>query len=177
MHVVKRNGESVPYDIEKVRNVIRWAGEGLEVNPLELESKIDIVIEEGMDTRDIQKNLIAHAAALTSLENPDWKYIAGRLLIMSLWKQLGKNPKEQANNYVNFVYNMVAQRKYDDKLIIHYNESELHEAGSYIVPDRDLDFDYAGAIKLKRSYLIEGESPQEAFMSMALLLAIPEAKE
>lgn len=177
MHVIKRNGETVPYDIEKVRNVIRWAGEDLDINPLELESKIDIVIQEGMDTRDIQKNLIAHAATLTSSENPDWKYVAGRLLIMSLWKQLGKNPKERANNYVSFVYNMVAERKYDDKLIVHYNEEELHEAGAYINPDRDLDFDYAGAIKLKRSYLIEGESPQEAFMSMALLLAIPEAKE
>lgn len=177
MQVVKRNGELVPYDIEKVKNVIRWAGEGLEINPLELESKIDIVIEEGMDTKNIQKNLITHAATLTSLENPDWKYVAGRLLVMSLWKQLGKNPKEKANNYINFVYNMVAERKYDDKLIIHYSEDELHEAGSYICPNRDLDFDYAGALKLKRSYLIEGESPQEAFMSMALLLAIPEAKE
>lgn len=177
MNVIKRNGENVSYDIEKVRNVIRWAADGLDINPLELEAKIDIVIKEGMDTRDIQKNLITHAATLTNLENPDWKFVAGRLLIMSLWKQLGKNPKDKANNYVNFVYDMVANRKYDDKLIVNYSEEELHEAGSYIAPDRDLDFDYAGAIKLKRSYLIEGESPQEAFMSMSLLLAIPERPE
>ncbi len=45
------------------------------------------------------------------------------------------------------------------------------EAGSWINPDWDTNYDYAGAVLLTNRYLLPDELPQEAFLTCALLLA------
>lgn len=171
MKVTKRNGVLSDFDISKIKQVIEWASSGLDVQPLELESKIDIVLYDGISTSDIQKNLVTHAVDLTSLDAPDWRFVAGRLHIMSLWKVLGGN---KARNFVDYLYKMIEKGIYTDDYIVYYNEDELMEAGEYIVVDRDLDYDYAGALKLTRNYLLPGESPQQMYMAIALLLGAME---
>ena len=165
------------FDISKIKQVISWMSQGLDVDPLVIESKCDVVFYDGITTKEIQKNLVDVCVSLVSVDTPDYKYAAGRGLMMSLWKKLGRDKPNIARNYVDFVYEMIAAGKYDDSLIAMYSEEELMLAGERIVPDRDLDFDYAGAVKMKKSYLIPGESPQEAFMTIAMLLASVEKKE
>ena len=40
--VIKRSGEVVNYDIQKVRRMVEWAVKGFDLNPLKLESNLAI---------------------------------------------------------------------------------------------------------------------------------------
>lgn len=56
--IVKRNGEIVPLDITKIRQVIKWAAEDLNINTIELESNLQLRFRNNMTTKEIQENLI-----------------------------------------------------------------------------------------------------------------------
>ena len=64
--VTKRDGTKELYDVSKIKKSIQMASEGLDVNPLELESKFIQFLKPGIKTRDIQLNVIQHAIQLAS---------------------------------------------------------------------------------------------------------------
>ena len=75
--VIKRGGEIAHYDVTKMRKVINWASEGLEVNSIELESNFEMSLKDNITTREIQQSLIFSALKLTSIDELDWKYVSG----------------------------------------------------------------------------------------------------
>src|SRR6478735_6022356 len=83
--VEKRDGTKEPYDVSKIKKSIQMAAEGQDVNPLELESKFDQFLKNGIKTRDIQLNVIQHAIQLATPSAPDWVNVAGRALAMDEW--------------------------------------------------------------------------------------------
>lgn len=171
--VVKRDGSLTDLNIDKIKKVIDLATKDLEVNKLELESSLTTALVDGVTTRTIQDNLINNAVNFTSLEYPDWRYVAGRLLMMNIWKEtvLSRGYRFNKHSFNNHVISMVDNGLYDTKLLDTYSDEELDEVGSYINYERDLDYDYAGASLLQKRYLIEGELPQEMYMTISLLLA------
>jgi ribonucleoside-diphosphate reductase alpha chain len=64
-----------------------------------------------------------------------------------------------------------------DRQILEYSIAELAEAGTWINPDWDRDYDYAGAVLLTKRYLLTNELPQEAYLTCGLLLASREQPE
>ena len=82
MKVTKRNGSKEDFDIVKVKQSIAFACENVDVNPLELESRIDYFLKDGIKTSDIQLNIIDHAKQLASPENPEWLLVAGHAFAM-----------------------------------------------------------------------------------------------
>lgn len=176
IEVIKRSGKSAPLDVSKIRKVVNWACAGKDVNSIALESGLKTRLRNGITTRDIQDNLINCALELCDLEQPDWRYVAGRLHIWSLWKETLVHRGYSYSNYGETVKNFVQQGKYDDRILT-YTTAELEEAGSWINSDWDLDYDYAGAVLLTSRYLLPQELPQEAFLTCALLLAMEESPE
>ncbi len=186
--VIQRNGEIRPLDITKIRRVVEWACEGLEVNPLALESGLTSRLRDGITTREIQENLINVATQLFCVEETDWKYVAGRLHIWGLWKDtrikrefggyLSRTvfKRLEGAEYAKYVQWQVERGVYDSKITEIYDEKNLEIAGKWIYPEYDKDFDYAGAIMLGERYLLDCELPQEAFLTCALLLASVEEK-
>ena len=172
--VTKRNGDQAPLDIGKIRDVVHWACKGLDASTIELEAGLNTRLKDGVTTREIQENLIQCALEMCSPQEPDWRYVAGRLHIWSLWKDTLVERGHQYGQYPQMVADKVEAGAYDDRLL-EYSEAELAEAGSWINPDWDLDYDYAGAVLLTKRYLLDHELPQEAFLTCALLLALPEA--
>ena len=172
MKVLKRSKEAEGFDISKVKKVAKWACTGLPVDPLVLESKISFIFKDGVSTSDIHKNMIYHAKLLVSVEDPEWSIVAGRLLMMKMWKDRGHIKGYRP--YAPYVMSMVSTGKYSPSIVHYYSPDELHEASSWIVEDRDLLYDFAGANLLNHRYLIEGELPQEMYLTIALLLASPE---
>ncbi|MFZ8785637.1 ATP cone domain-containing protein, partial [Thermocrinis sp.] len=81
MKVVKRSGALKDLDIRKIRTVVGFACKGLRVDPLELEMDAQIQFRDGITTKEIQQLLIRTAAEKVSAENPDWTYVAARLLL------------------------------------------------------------------------------------------------
>jgi ribonucleoside-diphosphate reductase alpha chain len=188
INVIQRSGETRPLDITKIRQVVEWACEELEVNPLALESGLTSRLRDGITTREIQENLINVATQLFCVEETDWKYVAGRLHVWGLWKDTRIKRKFggylsrtvfrrlEGTSYAKYVQWQVDRGVYDSKITEIYDEKDLEIAGEWIYPEYDKDFDYAGAIMLSERYLLDCELPQEAFLTCALLLASVEEK-
>jgi ribonucleoside-diphosphate reductase alpha chain len=171
--VKHRDGSKTDWDVSRIRRVVNWACDGLEAEPTALESSLQTRIRDGVTTRQIQENLISCALELCSPEEPDWRYVAGRLYVYDHNKEVAKTRREAG--FADRVSSWVYAGKYDRRLK-KYSSEELLEAQEYLVEQRDFDYDYAGASLLSRRYLMEGETIQEAYMVLALLLAIPSGK-
>lgn len=176
INVTKRNGQSVALDITKIRDVVKWACEGLDASTIELESGLTTRLKDGVTTREIQDNLIQCALEMCSPEESDWRYVAGRLHIWSLWKDTFIERGYQYGQYAKAVAEKVASGVYDSRLS-EYSVEDLEVANTWINSDWDLDYDYAGAVLLTKRYLLEQELPQEALLTCALLLSLPEKPE
>ncbi|WP_083997985.1 ribonucleoside-diphosphate reductase subunit alpha [Picosynechococcus sp. PCC 7003] len=175
-YVIKRSGKRAPLDVTRIRNVVQWACQDLEANTIELEAGLKTRLKDGVTTREIQENLIQCALEMCSPEEPDWRYVAGRLHIWSLWKDTLVARGYQYGQYSQLVAEKVAAKAYDERLL-QYSAAELEIANGWINPDWDMDYDYAGAVLLTKRYLLDDELPQEAFLTCALLLALPEKPE
>ncbi|MCA2692248.1 MULTISPECIES: ribonucleoside-diphosphate reductase subunit alpha [unclassified Microcystis] len=173
IRVIRRDGSTTSLNIGKIRDVVEWACEGKKVNSIALEAGLTTRLRDGITTREIQDNLINCALEMCSPEEPDWRYVAGRLHIWSLWKDTLVVRGYQYGNYEETVKTQVKNRLYDERLLI-YSEAELKEAGAWINPDWDIDYDYAGALLITSRYLLKNELPQEALLTCSLLLAIVE---
>jgi ribonucleoside-diphosphate reductase alpha chain len=174
--VIRRNGASTTLDITKIRAVVNWSCRALSANPITLEASLTTRLRSGITTREIQDNLIRCALELCSPEEPDWRYVAGRLHIWSLWKDTQVSRGYQYGDYAQTVHTKVTEGQYDRR-ILDYTPAELAIANQWINPDWDTDYDYAGAVLLTQRYLLPDELPQEAFLTCALLLASVEAPD
>ncbi|MFM6059589.1 MAG: ATP cone domain-containing protein, partial [Microcystis aeruginosa] len=170
IRVIRRDGSTTSLNIGKIRDVVEWACEGKKVNSIALEAGLTTRLRDGITTREIQDNLINCALEMCSPEEPDWRYVAGRLHIWSLWKDTLVVRGYQYGNYEKTVKTQVKNRLYDERILI-YSEAELTEAGSWSNPDWDIDYDYAGALLITSRYLLKNELPQEALLTCSLLLA------
>lgn len=176
INVIRRDGSSTPLNITKIRSVVEWACTGYDVSPIILESGLTTRLRNGVSTRDIQDNLIDCALGMCSPEEPAWRYVAGRLHIWSLWKDTQVGRGFGYGDYWQAVQFQITAQRYD-RQILSYSPAELTEAGTWIDPDWDRDYDYAGAVLLTKRYLLPNELPQEAFLTCALLLASQEQPE
>ena len=176
--VIKRSKEIVDFDILKIRNVIEWAVEGLDVSPIKLESNLKMSLKPKMTSIEIHQMVIHSALELTSLEEPEWSQVASRLKLISMYKdacQTRDYSKFGYDKYTRFVKQAIKEGLYDDVITKKYNNEELKRAGKLINPDYDLIFDYAGMNIMDVRYLIKKEDkifelPQEAFLTIALLI-------
>ncbi len=188
MMVIKRNQQESPIDIKEIRQAIKWACDGLGVDPLELESHITSIYTGDRDTittKEIQFSLIDQALRMTTVERPEFRVVAARLLVMEIYKEAAHHRNYENfgyGDYLEFVKLAVEKKHYDSVIVEKYSEVEIYEAGQMIKPHFDLDFDYAGARLLVNRYLIKDkdatfELPQELFMTASLFLAMNEPKE
>lgn len=186
--VQKRDGDLVPFNVAKIKKAIEWACEGLKVNPLELESRISLNVKNNMSTVQIQESLISIALSLTNIEkfeNLDWRFVASRLLLLNLYKESKRTRGHDYfgyGSYYIFIKKAVDNGIYDKQILQEYSEEEIREFEKERNPSYDYDYDYAGMNLLKTRYLmkLEGntfELPQDMYLTIALLLAIPEKKE
>jgi ribonucleoside-diphosphate reductase alpha chain len=196
MRVIKRTGYIEPLSINKIRSIINFACNGLRVNPYELEMDARIQFREDITTKEIQQLLIRTAAEKISPENPDWQYVAARLLLYDLYKDVGYirgyKVKDKINgkykpynpeSFYTLVKTYTDRGIYGEYLLREYSKEEFDTLASYINPDRDLLFNYTGIKVLYDRYLVRDENgnvielPQEMYMLIAMTLAIPEKKE
>ncbi|MBE9167415.1 ribonucleoside-diphosphate reductase [Pleurocapsales cyanobacterium LEGE 06147] len=176
IQVIRRDGSPTSLNVAKIRTVVDWACSGKDVNPITLEAGLTTRLRHGVTTREIQDNLINCALELCSPTEPEWCYVAGRLHIWSLWKDTIVSRGYGYGNYPATVKLQVEANRYDPTILL-YSDEELATAGSWLNPEWDKDYDYAGAVLLTRRYLLADELPQEAFLTCALLLASPEGPQ
>lgn len=176
IQVIKRNGTLTPLNVGKIKDVVNWACANQDVNSIALEAGLTTRLRHGISTREIQDNLINCALEMCSKDEPNWRYVAGRLLMWSVIKDTYVARNYTYGQYQKTVHDFVESKQYDSRILI-YSNAQLEEAGSWINPDWDLDYDYAGVVLLNNRYLLKNELPQEAFLTCALLLASVEKPE
>ncbi len=177
--VINREGIRETLNIEKIREKLVRACEGLEVNMVELESHVDSIYEENITTKKIQESLINLAVSMTSFEESDWTSVAGRLLMMEVEREVFHNRGTSYSNFSQTIGNLCREGIYDERLK-RYSTRDLEELGEYIKPERDMLFDYAGANMFTSRYLLKHEGllwelPQEVFMAIAMMLSLEES--
>ena len=196
MHVLKRNGQKEALDISKIRIAIGFACEGIDVDPMELELDAQIQFRDGISTKEIQQLLIRTAAEKVSPQTPQWQYVAARLLLYDLYKEVGHlrgyKVKDKLNgkykpynpdSFYQLVKTYAEKGIYGSYLLEEYTEEEFNTLSRYIDPDRDLLFNYTGIKVLVDRYLVRDEDgnvvelPQEMYMLIAMTLALPEKRE
>lgn len=166
--VTKRSGDIEAYQASKVKNVIAFATEGLDVNPLELESKFDETLYDGIPTSLIHKNLIHHARTLCAAECPDWTFVAGRLLTMLVWAETAA----YETDFAAFISKQKLLGRYTHPALVNAFTTEDHLfLGGKIRKERDLDHSYGSALTAQKKYLLKGECIQQMHMANAMIIA------
>lgn len=162
--VEKRDGTKEAYDVTKTKESIRLACEGLNVNPLILESRLDQTIKNGMKTKDIQANIITHAVQLATIDEPEWIQVAGKAYAMDEWasfKLKGKSLRQVIK------YN-VRKGVYDASLEKAYSDHEMDALNIHINMERDLEHSHSSLVTARKKYLAKTELNQHMHMVNAM---------
>ena len=87
--VIKRNGDKDSLNLEKVHKMVEHACEGLAgVSASQVEISSGIQFFDGIESEQIQNILIKSASDLISLDSPNYQFVAARLLLFSVRKQV-----------------------------------------------------------------------------------------
>ncbi|PCJ20541.1 MAG: ribonucleoside-diphosphate reductase subunit alpha [Candidatus Cloacimonadota bacterium] len=183
IRVVKRDGTVVPIDVYKIKKVISFACEHTDCDPLELEMDAHVQFRNDITTEEIQKMVIQTAVEKISLEEPEWQFVAARLLLYDVYKKVclyRDIQKKPYTDFYTFIVSATKQGLYSDTILERYTKKEIEELSTYIKPERDLLFTFVGIKTLSDRYLIRNgnkeilELPQESFMGIAMFLASKE---
>ena len=90
INVKKRNGRGTEsLQLEKMHKMVDMACEGLAgVSASQVEIQSGIQFYDGITTQEIQEILIRSASDLIDLDHPNYQFVAARLLLFALRKQL-----------------------------------------------------------------------------------------
>jgi ribonucleoside-diphosphate reductase alpha chain len=175
--VKKRDGRIESLDLDKMHLMVEEACKGLAgVSASQVEMTSGIQFYSGITTAEIQEILIRSASDLIDLDHPNYQYVAARLLLFAVRKQLYGKMKELPH-LEQHIYVCVNKEVYDNDIFNKYSKEEIERANSYIDHDRDYLFTYAGLRQVVDKYLVQDrstggvyETPQFMYMMIALTI-------
>ena len=90
IQVKKRNGRGIePLDLDKIHEMVEQACIGVGgVSASQVEMHSQLSFYDGITTADIQETLIRSASDLITLDNPNYQFVAARLLLFALRKSI-----------------------------------------------------------------------------------------
>ncbi len=156
--VKKRNGSIEPLNLEKMHVMVEQACEGLAgVSASQVEINSGIQFYDGISTGEIQEILIKSASDLIDLDHPNYQFVAARLLLFALRKQLFGRMHENPS-VKDHVEKCVQKGVYDEEILDLYSDEEYNKLQSFIDHDRDFLFTYAGLRQVVDKYLVQDRS-------------------
>ena len=176
--VVKRDGTTEPINLDKIHKMVEHACEGLSgVSASQVEINSGIQFYDGIKTSDIQEILIRSANDLITLENPNYQFVASRLLLFGLRKSVyGDHPNRRPSLY-NHLKDGIEKKIYDSELITKYSVEEWDKIDAMLDHERDFLFTYAGLRQIVDKYLVQDrstgvlyETPQYMYILIAATL-------
>ena len=172
--VIKRNGKNEPLDLNKLHVMVEEACKDLAgVSASQVEIQSGIQFYDGITTDEIQEILIRSASDLVSLDNPNYQFVAARLLLFAVRKQLYGRMHETPT-VKEQVEQCVAKEVYDAEILDLYSDEEFDKLQSFIDHDRDYLFTYAGLRQVCDKYLVQDRSNGKVYETpqfMYLLIA------
>ena len=174
-NVLKRDGSIEPLDLEKMHIMCEEACKNLAgVSASQVEIQSGIQFYDGITTAAIQEILIKSASDLISLENPNYQYVAARLLLYAIRKSLYGRLWELPHLY-DHITDCVEKEVYDADVLVKYSREEIETLNDIIDHDRDFIFTYAGLRQVADKYLVQDRSTGQVYETpqfMYLLIAM-----
>jgi len=174
--VVKRNGNSEKIDLDKVHKMVEHACLGLaNVSASQVEMNSGLQFFDGIKTSDIQEILIRSANDLISLDNPNYQFVAARLLLFGLRKNVYGDHPDNHPSILKHVFTCTERGVYDKAIISKYTEAEWSQIDTWIDHHRDYLFTYAGLRQVVDKYLVQDRSTGEVFETpqfMYMMIAV-----
>ena len=174
--VVKRDGETTTLQLEKVHKMVEHACEGLAgVSESAVEINSGLQFFDGIETKDIQEILIRSANDLITLENPNYQFVAARLLLFGLRKSVYNGHPDKHPALKDHVETCVNRGVYDSEVLRKFTDEEWENLNGYIDHDRDFLFTYAGIRQVTDKYLVQDRSTGEVFETpqfMYMMIAV-----
>lgn len=162
INVIKRDGSSVPFDIERLHTVVDRACDGLPgVSMSEVIAASKIQFTDNMRTDRIQDILIQAAASLISVDKPNYQYVAARLKSYDLRKSAYGQYKPP--HLLDIFAKNIKLGVYDREFLDLYTTEEFDELQSVINHKRDKNFTWAAMGQLAEKYLLRDRSKKNAF--------------
>ena len=182
--VKKRDGRIESLDLDKMHLMVEEATTGLAgVSASQVEMKSGIQFYDGITTEEIQEILIRSASDLIDLDHPNYQYVAARLLLFAVRKQIYGKMRELPHLEAHIV-NCTNVDVYDKEIFVKYSKEEIDKVNSMIDHDRDFLFTYAGLRQVVDKYLVQDrsnggvyETPQFMYMMIALTIFAEYPKE
>lgn len=190
MHVIKRNGEKVPLEIEKWQSQIQKICDGIDgVSPSMIEMAAQANLYDGISTRQLdQMALRAMIDLIDEEEHPDvghinYQYAAGKQRITMLRKDI--YGQYDVPRLYDIVKKNVADNFYTPDLLTWYTEEEWDQMDKMVDHDKDEALPYAAADQLIEKYLVQDrtksghvvESPQVRYIVAAATAFHAEQKD
>ena len=182
--VKKRDGRVEPLDLDKIHIMVEEACRGLAgVSASQVEMKSGIQFYDGITTEEIQEILIRAASDLIDLDCPNYQFVAARLLLFALRKQLYGKMRELPS-LEQHIMDCVHAQVYDSDIFNKYSKEEISKVESFIDHHRDFLFTYAGLRQVADKYLVQDrstggvyETPQFMYIMIALTIFAEYPKE
>ena len=163
--VKKRNGSIEPLNLEKMHVMVEEACKNLAgVSASQVEIQSGIQFYDGISTGEIQEILIKSASDLIDLDHPNYQYVAARLLLYSVRKQIYGRLHDHPT-LVDHVKKNIDRGVYDPEILNLYSEEEFNKLQGFIDHDRDYIFTYAGLRQVVDKYLVQDRSTGELYES------------
>jgi ribonucleoside-diphosphate reductase alpha chain len=175
--VQKRDGRIESLDLDKMHLMVEEACNGLAgVSASQVEMKSGIQFYDGITTAEIQEILIRSASDLIDLDHPNYQFVAARLLLFALRKNLYGKMRELPN-LEDHIMSCTNIDVYDKEIFNKYSKEEIEKVNSYIDHSRDFLFTYAGLRQVVDKYLVQDrsaggvyETPQFMYIMIALTI-------
>jgi ribonucleoside-diphosphate reductase alpha chain len=183
-NVVKRNGSVEGLDLNKLHLMVEEACRDLAgVSASQVEMQSGIQFYDGITTAEVQEILIRSASDLIDLEHPNYQFVAARLLLFAIRKQLFGRMHE-CQTVLEHTQKCVELGVYDAEILALYNAEEFEKLQSFIDHGRDYLFTYAGLRQVVDKYLVQDrsngqvyETPQFMYMLIAATIFSKYPKE
>ena len=179
--VIKSDGSKVVIDLDKIHKMVEMSCRNITgVSESLVEMNSGLQFYDGITTQEIQKILVKSASDLISLESPNYQFVAARLLLFAVQKQVFNTKWKDSEIYPplkDIVERNVEKGLYTEDLLNDYTDKEYEKLNSYLRHSRDYEFTYAGLQQVVDKYLIQDrstgtlfETPQFMYMLIAMTL-------
>ena len=159
----------------------------LNFQPLKNRTKQYLQIKQKVEEEEFVHQIILEALSYMDENEPDWTYVAARLLLQSLYNQAHRNRQnisgEPYSQFYRLIESLTKKGIYTQSLLDTYTKEEINEIAQSIDPMKDHLFTYIGIRMMADRYLAKDhqknvfELPQERFMIISMLLMKEEPKE
>jgi len=136
-----------------------------------------------MTQEDKLNALLKASVELTTIEAPDWEFIAARILYLQFTTNLKKYKTQFGfDGLYEKICFMSENELYGKYILENYTKEEIEKAETFIDEDRNKLFTFSGLDLMLKRYVIKThdnkliETPQQMYLGIALHLAMKETK-